>query len=144
MPPRRFSAQIISIVDPHETDRQFLSLLVARFRICRSIMELLGVLQGTANRSVTYADWHYAHTGSPRMQTAPLINTTLIATIQNRTENLVGQYWDSTDERNHTLFRDCVYNGRSHSPCFLFARKFSGEKADVQALLQIPKSSIGF
>jgi hypothetical protein len=99
---------------------------------------------GTANRSVTYADWHYAHTGSPRMQTAPLINTTLIATIQNRTENLVGQYWDSTDERNHTLFRDCVYNGRSHSPCFLFARKFSGEKADVQALLQIPKSSFGF
>lgn len=78
------------------------------------------------------------------MQTAQLINSTLITTIQNRTENLDGQYWDSSDDWNHTIWRDCVYNGRPHSPCFLFARKFSGEKEDVQALLNLPKSVLGY
>ncbi|KAG0504869.1 hypothetical protein M758_N012000 [Ceratodon purpureus] len=100
--------------------------------------------QGIANRSVTYADWHYNHRGSPRLHTAQLINSTLFTKIQNRTENLDGQYWDSTDEWDHKLLRDCVYNGRPHSPCFLFARKFSGEKEDVQALLNIPKAVMGY
>ncbi|KAG0620586.1 hypothetical protein M758_4G227800 [Ceratodon purpureus] len=101
--------------------------------------------QGIANRSVTYTDWHYRHMGSPRLHTAERIVPSLFEKIQNRTENLDGNYWDTSDDVNHTRWRDCVYNGQPHSPCFLFARKFSSDnETDVQALLQMPKSVLGY
>ncbi|KAG0614009.1 hypothetical protein M758_6G144300 [Ceratodon purpureus] len=100
--------------------------------------------EGIANRSVTYADWsNPRHGGSPLKHTAALINSTLIEKIQNRTENLDGQYMDSSDDFNHTM-QTCVYNGLPHSPCFLFARKFSGDKEDVQSLLDLPKSVLQY
>jgi hypothetical protein len=100
--------------------------------------------KGIANRSVTYADWSNPnHGGSPLRHTAALINATLFEKIQNRTENLDGQYMDSSDDFNHTM-KTCVYNGLPHSPCFLFARKFSGDEGDVHALLDLPKSVLGY
>lgn len=97
-----------------------------------------------ANRSVTYADWsNPKHGDSPLKHNVSHINLELFRKIQNRTENRDGQYMDSSDDLNHTM-QTCIYNGRPSSPCFLFARKFSGEPADVEALVKLPKSILGY
>jgi len=107
-------------------------------------MECCDVVQGIANRSITYVDWsNPKHGGSPQRHNAKLTNTTLFEKIQRRTKNLDGQYMDSSDDVKHNM-QTCVYNGQSHSPCFLFARKFSGDFVDVEALLEIPKSILGY
>lgn len=101
-------------------------------------------MKGIANRSVTYADWSNPNHGdSPRKHTAELISPQLFEKIQNRTANLDGQYMDSSDDYNHTL-QTCVYNGVPDSPCFLFARKFAGDDGDVEALVKLPNSTLGY
>lgn len=100
--------------------------------------------QGIANRSVTYADWSDPnHGGSPRLHNATLINSTLFEKIQTRRLNLDGQYMDSSDDYNHTM-QSCIYNGVPDSPCFLFARKFSGDQIDVEALGKLPSTTLGY
>lgn len=106
------------------------------------------VSQGIANRSVTYVDWSNPnHGASPATLVVANITAKFFRKVQNRTENLDGQYIDSSDDYfSHATYtmQTCVYNGQPHSPCFLFARKFSGEAQDVAPFASIPATVLGY
>lgn len=90
-----------------------------------------------------YVDWSPPHGSSPRNITVPKLNSEVIRNIQNMTENVHGQYMDSTDDKSHRQ-RSCVYNGQPQSPCFLFARKFETTEEELKAFQDIPKEILGY
>ena len=119
-------------------------IVLSTAAFCSPLIHSCVWVQGIAKRTVTYVDWsNPRHASSPEKFTSHNITSQLIQKIQNRTENYDGQYIDSSDDSQHTL-QSCVYNGQPHSPCFLFARKFRGEKEDVDAFLAIPKAVLGY
>ncbi len=92
---------------------------------------------GIANRSTTYVNWTNPSTDShPETYTRTNITDELFVGIQNQTRNTQGMYVMGTRHQDcHTQDSGCIYNGVANASCWLFARKFSGEPQDVQALL---------
>jgi hypothetical protein len=92
---------------------------------------------GIANRSTTYVNWTNPSTDShPETYTRANITDELFVGIQNQRRNTEGMYVMGTRHQDcHTQDSGCIYNGVANSSCWLFARKFSGEPQDVQALL---------
>lgn len=90
-----------------------------------------------ANHTVMYVDWASTSKGGhPMMFNETTISPSLIQKIQNQTRNTDGFYYIDRhwDYRNQET---CIYNGQPDSPCFLFARKFSGGSPTIKAVLDI-------
>jgi hypothetical protein len=90
-----------------------------------------------ANHTVMYVDWATTSKGGhPMMFNETTISPALIQKIQNQTRNTDGFYYID----RHWEYRNqetCIYNGQPDSPCFLFARKFSGGSPTIKAVLDI-------
>ncbi|KAJ7544969.1 hypothetical protein O6H91_09G100800 [Diphasiastrum complanatum] len=97
--------------------------------------------QGIANRSVMFVNWTSPHSSSPYTYNSGIITPMLIQNFQNLTLDLMGMHQDVGGGAG-VQSSTCLYNGRSQSPCFLFARKFAAEAVDV--LMQMPSSVLGY
>lgn len=91
---------------------------------------------GIAERTVMYVDWNFPHGGSPKTLEA---TPHKIRDVQSRTRDMDGERHDTAF--NKTSY-DCVHNGVSPSPCFLFARKFKPEA--TKPLLALNPKYLGF
>ncbi|CAK9276297.1 unnamed protein product [Sphagnum jensenii] len=99
---------------------------------------------GIANHSTTYVNWSNPETEShPVMYTSANFTKSTILAIQNQTQNTDGMYAMSTRVLGWDNEESCVYNGVPNSSCWLFARKFSGEPEDVEAILGFTDILIG-
>lgn len=97
--------------------------------------------QGIANRTVMSVNWTHPHSSSPYSYYSGVITPTLIQNLQNLTVDFMGMHQDAVGGAG-VQSSTCSYNGRSHSPCFLFARKFTAEAVDV--LMKMPSSVLGY
>jgi hypothetical protein len=94
--------------------------------------------QSIANHSLVYVNWRDAVPGasSPFTYDHTTVSPDVIRGIQSLTSNAHGFYqfdkiWNDTTENS------CVYNGVPDSPCFLFARKFSGDAENIAKLVSL-------
>lgn len=94
-----------------------------------------------------YVNWTQPHWTSPNLLGADVMTPDWFKDIQGRTVQTDGMFHDTSAvaEEQHwrNVSRDCVYNGVSNSPCYLFARKVEAS-ASADHLQSLPSSVLGY